>query len=66
VIATCQPSDAGLPAEAARILLHPGTALWTAETNSVLREIAAGKRPLPALMCRNLVVRAARSLERRP
>jgi hypothetical protein len=59
-------ADTGLPAEAARLLRHPTAALWTPETNSALREIAAGKWPIPPLLARRLMVRAARSLERQP
>jgi hypothetical protein len=59
-------SDTGLSAEAARILQHPTVMSWAPVTRTVMAEVAAGHWPIPPLLTRRLVVRAARSLERRP
>jgi hypothetical protein len=67
MIATPQHGDTGLSADAARVLDHPTASLWTQQTRAALSEVAAGRWPIPPLLARRLVVRAARTLEgRRP
>jgi hypothetical protein len=58
-------SDTGLAAEANSVVRHPVSATWAPITRAVLREIAAGRWPMPPLMARRLVVRAIRIVEAR-